>query len=203
MPLILISPVRRIWLPSTCSPAAEEKVISGWLSASKKSGEVEVAVALRIVRVDAGDLDAALEDRGLAGGVDRALELAERAAHGRDAHVTDLEAHVRVGRIDVVGPGTDRVERKGGRAQGGLHFVVVERAIIVVDFDCDVKYCAINRTRHRADWEEPAERRHSEARRAGDRPPALLGGAGAAALGARQAPEERCELARLLGAEVL
>jgi hypothetical protein len=39
MPLIVMSPVSRTWLPSTGSPAVERNVISGWFSASKNSGD--------------------------------------------------------------------------------------------------------------------------------------------------------------------
>ena len=39
MPLIVISPLRRILPSSVAAPAVEWKVISGWLSASKNSGD--------------------------------------------------------------------------------------------------------------------------------------------------------------------
>ena len=71
---------------------------------------LQMAVAVLLAGVDGGDVDAAFEHGGVAGGVDLALKAAEAAAYGRDAHVTDLETDVRVRRIDVVDAGRDALE---------------------------------------------------------------------------------------------
>ena len=55
-----------------------------------------MAVALLIAGVDAGDFDGAVELELALGRVDRAFELLERAANGRDPHVADLKADVRM-----------------------------------------------------------------------------------------------------------
>ena len=110
MPLIVISPVRRS-LPSAAeSPAVEWKLICGCCSTSKNSGEVRcvsrfsspVSMLLTSTLPDS--------DGRVAGGVDGALELAELAADGRDAHVTDLEADARMRGVDGVGAGGDRFD---------------------------------------------------------------------------------------------
>jgi hypothetical protein len=70
-------------------------------------GALEVAVAVGLAGVDRGHVHGPFEDRGITAGVDLALERAELAADGGDAHVADFEADVGVGRIDVVDAGRD------------------------------------------------------------------------------------------------
>ena len=74
----------------------------------------QVRVALLIAGIDARDLDVAVQDRRVAGRVKRACERVKRAADGRDPHVADLEADVRVGWVDVVGPDRDQVREGCG-----------------------------------------------------------------------------------------
>jgi len=74
----------------------------------------QVPVAILVARVNARDLDDALESGCVAGRVDRALELLEGAADGRDAHVSYRKPDIRMRRIDAVCPGRDPVRRKGG-----------------------------------------------------------------------------------------
>jgi hypothetical protein len=77
--------------------------------------EVAVAVLLAGVdRVDRVDVSGALKHGGVAGGVDRALEAAERAAHGGDSHVLDGEADAGVGGIYVVDAGRNAVGGEAG-----------------------------------------------------------------------------------------
>ena len=111
MPLIVISPASVIWPSEPTSVAVEWKLICGLLVGVEELGALEVAVAVGVAGVDGGDVDGAREDGGVTAGVDRALERAEAAADGGDAHVPDLEADVGVAGVDGVGAGRDLLKR--------------------------------------------------------------------------------------------
>ena len=92
------------------SPAVEWKLISGWFSVSKNSAEVRWAsrcwspVSTLATWTVPDSFGASLVASTVPG------ELAEFAAHGRDAHVAHLEADARVRGVDVVGAGGNRLE---------------------------------------------------------------------------------------------
>jgi hypothetical protein len=80
-------------------------------------GGAQVVVALRLLGVHAGRLDVAVGPGGgeIIADLERALERAEVAAHGRDTEMANRELDARVGRIDAVGAGRD------GRGEAGAH----------------------------------------------------------------------------------
>src|SRR5436305_9240334 len=78
-------------------------------------GRGQVCITVLVARVDARNLDRALQHRRLAGGVEAALELPERATDGGDAHVPNLEADVGMGGIYGVAAGGNQAGVDGCR----------------------------------------------------------------------------------------
>ena len=115
-PRIVSSPSTSARPSSVSSTRVERKATCGWLAASKKSAREDVvAELLRRADRDRLDLRGALERDAVGAGVERRVDVVERAAERRDAHVADGEGEAGVDRICGVGAG-ERLDGGGGRA---------------------------------------------------------------------------------------
>ena len=101
-PLIVSSPSMSSVSPSA-RMAVDRKESCGCRSASKKSGDEQVAVQVGLGHVDGRDVDRAPQ----AGVVERDVERPEAAAEVRDDHVLDGEADGRVHGVDLPRPGRE------------------------------------------------------------------------------------------------